>query len=312
VPPVGLVLAAIGSVQFGAALAATLFDEVGSVGATFLRTAFAAIILAVLWRPRLAHHGRRDLALAGAFGLVLGGMNLCFYLAIDRIPLGAAVTLEFVGPLGVAVALSRRRLDLVWVALAGAGIALLSGGGLSGLDPAGVGLALGAGSLWAAYILLAGRLGRAFRGGTGLTLGLAVGTVALLPAAALDGGETLLDGGALAVGLAVAVLSSAIPYSLEIEALRRMPARLFGVLMSLEPAVAALAGFLVLDQSLPWSEGLAIGLVIVASAGAALTARARDQPERRARNAVPSPAASSSNEPNPAEPSRARNVSGET
>jgi inner membrane transporter RhtA len=315
VPPVALVLAAIGSVQFGSALAATLFDDVGPVGAAFVRAGFAAIVLAALWRPRPGGHGRRSLALAALFGAVLGGMNVCFYFSIDRIPLGVAVTFEFVGPLGVAVALSRRPRDLLWVALAGAGIGLLSGGDVSGLDPAGVGLALAAGFLWGSYILLGGRLARAFPGGTGLTLALAVSTLLLLPAAAAGPGEDLLDGHALGIGFAVALLSSAVPYSLELEALRRLPARVFGVLMSLEPALAAVAGFLVLDQSLGAAESVAIALVVVASAGAALTGRAGDQrggAARRARNAEPSPAESSSKEANPSGSSRPRNVSGGT
>jgi inner membrane transporter RhtA len=272
-PPVVLVLAAVGSVQFGAALAATLFDELGAAGASFVRIALAAIVLAAFWRPRLRGHTRGELALAVVFGLLLASMNTCFYLALDRIPLGITVTLEFIGPLGVAVAASRRALDLLWVGLAGGGIAILSGWDVSDLDPAGIGLALTAGCLWGGYILLGVRIGRAFPGGNGLAVAMVVGAVAMIPAGVADAGAALARADVLGIGLAVALLSSVIPYSLELEALRRMPARVFGVLMSLEPGLGALAGFLILDQRLAGLEGLAIGLVVVASAGAAFTTR---------------------------------------
>jgi inner membrane transporter RhtA len=271
--PVLLVLTAITSVQFGAALAATLFDELGPAGASFVRVAVSAAVLLAIWRPSLAGHSRSDLALAVAFGLTLATMNTCFYLALDRIPLGITVTFEFVGPLGVAIAASRRVVDLAWVALAGAGIALLSGGDVHGLDPIGVGLALTAGVLWGCYILLGVRLGRAFPGGRGLAVAMAVGAVATAAPGVVSAGASLGDPALWGIGAAVALLSSVIPYSLELEALRTMPPRVFGVLMSLEPGVGALAGFVVLDQTLSALEGLAIGLVAVASAGAALSAR---------------------------------------
>jgi inner membrane transporter RhtA len=274
VPPVALVLAAIGSVQFGAALAATVFDEVGPVGAVFLRLVFSAVLLAAVWRPSLRARSRAELRLVLGFGLVLAAMNSCFYLALDRIPLGIAVTFEFVGPLGVAVATSRRRLDLLWVSLAAAGIALLSAGDMSGLDPAGVGFALAAGCLWAAYILLSARVGQAFPGGSGLAAALVVAAVVITPFGLVSADGELLDARIVGVGVAVGLLSSAIPYSLELEALRRMSTAVFGVLMSLEPAVGALAGFVVLDQTLGAIEALAITLVSVASAGIAWTDRA--------------------------------------
>jgi inner membrane transporter RhtA len=269
VPPVVLVLGAISSVQVGAALAKTLFDEIGPGGTVFVRVAFAALLLAIVWRPRLGGHTRGDLWLALAFGFTLAGMNLAFYSALERIPLGVTVTLEFVGPLGVAVAGSRRALDLLWVALAAAGILLLSEFGATDLDGLGVGLALLAGCLWAAYIVLSARVGRVFPGGGGLALAMLVASVPLLPVGVAEAGADLLVPWILAAGAAVAVLSSAVPYSLELEALRRMPAGLFGVLMSLEPAVAALAGFVLLGEDLAARELVAILLVVAASAGAA-------------------------------------------
>jgi inner membrane transporter RhtA len=269
VPPVVLVLGAISSVQVGAAVAKTLFDEIGPSGTVFVRVVFAALVLALVWRPRVRGRRRAEILLAVVFGFTLAAMNLAFYSALDRIPLGITVTLEFVGPLGVAVFGSRSALDLLWVALAGAGILLLSDFGSGGLDGLGVALALLAGCLWAAYILLSARVGRAFPGGSGLSLAMIVAAAVLLPVGVADAGADLLVSWILAAGAAVAVLSSAIPYSLELEALRRMPPRVFGVLMSLEPAVAALAGFVVLGEDLVARELVAILLVVAASAGAA-------------------------------------------
>jgi inner membrane transporter RhtA len=234
-----------------------------------MRIVLAAIVLAAMWRPSLRGHDRADLLLVGAFGLTLAAMNFSFYESIDRIPLGAAVTCEFVGPLGVAVYGSRRPLDLVWVALAAGGILLLATPSGSGLNAPGVILALVAGGWWAAYILLSARTGRAFPGGSGLALAMIVASVLILPVGIAQGGSDLLSGKVIGVGLAVAVLSSLIPYSFEFEALRRMPAHVFGVLMSLEPAVAALAGLVVLGEVLHAREWVAIALVVAASAGAA-------------------------------------------
>jgi len=270
VPPTGLVLAGVVSVQVGAAIAKGLFDTLGPGGIVFLRIAFAALLLLLLWRPRLSGYPRSSYLTAALFGLALAGMNFSIYLAFDRIPLGVAVTLEFVGPLSVAVVGSRRLLDLVWVSLAGAGILLLAPLGLFGsdLDPVGVGLALLAGSLWAAYILLSARTGQAFPGATGLVIALCVGSVVLAPVGINAAGTTLLEPGPLLAGFGVAVLSSAIPYSLELEALRKLPARVFGVLMSLEPAAAALVGFLILGETLGPRSIAAIVLVSAAAAGA--------------------------------------------
>lgn len=265
---ISLVLGAVLSVQIGAAVATTLFDQLGPAGTVFLRILFSALVLVAIWRPAAAAlrcAGRREIVI---FGLVLAGMNLSFYEALDRIPLGVAVTLEFVGPLGVAIASSRRRLDLAWAALAVLGIVLLSPLPGGSLDALGIGFALLAGGFWAAYIVLAARVGALLPGGAGLALAMCIGAVALVPFGIAGGGAALADPALLAGGFAVAMLSSAIPYSLELEALRRLPQGVFGVLMSLEPAVAAAVGFVLLGQGLLVRELIAIGLVVAASAGA--------------------------------------------
>jgi inner membrane transporter RhtA len=272
IPPVLLVLLAVLSVQFGAALAKSLFDEIGPGGTVFVRVLFAAIVLAAVWRPAVGGRSCADWRLIALFGLSLAGMNLAFYESLERIPLGIAVTFEFVGPLGVAIAGSRRALDLVWVVLAAAGIVLLSDFGSADLDGLGVALAFLAGSFWAAYILLSVRVGQAFPGGGGLALAMVVAAAMLAPVGVADAGSELLVPGILAVGACVAILSSAIPYTLELEALRHLPAGVFGVMMSIEPAMAALAGFIVLDEGLATRELVAILLVVAASAGAARNA----------------------------------------
>lgn len=275
VPATWLVLAAVGSVQFGAALGVTLFDEVGPLGASFLRVLLAALVLVPIARPGLQGHSRQDLVLAVGLGLSLGGMNSFFYLALDRIPQGITVTFEMVGPLTLALLLSRRALDALWVALAASGVALLSGGGFGDLDGTGIAFALAAGTLWACYIVLARRVGASFPGTSGLALAMLVAAIVTLPAGIADAGGSLLDGRVIGVGLAVALLSSVIPYSLELQALRSMPPRVFGVLMSLEPALGALAGLLVLGQRLSAIEVVAIVLVVAGSTGVAATARRR-------------------------------------
>jgi len=265
----------VGSVQLGAAIAKGLFDALGPGGTVFLRIIFAALLLIVLWRPRLRGYPRSGYLVAILFGLVLAGMNFSIYQSFDRIPLGIAVTIEFIGPLGVAVAGSRRLLDLLWVALAAAGILLLVPLGILGsvdLDPVGVVFAVLAGCLWAAYILLSQRVGSSFAGLDGLALALALGTLVMVPAGVAQGGSALLQPELLLGGLGVAVLSSLVPYSLELIALRRLAAASFGLLMSLEPAVAAVAGVLVLDQQLQLRTGVAILMVVVASAGTTVDA----------------------------------------
>ncbi len=274
-----LVLGAILSVQLGAAAATTLFDEIGPAGTVFYRLLFAAIVLLVIWRPRRSDvSGRPALALAAVFGVSLSAMNFSFYAALDRIPLGIAVTLEFVGPLGVALWASRRRADVLWVALAAAGVLLLAGPTGSSPDALGVVLALVAGAFWASYILISSRVGREFEGGRGLALAMAVAAALMVAPGLAEGGADLADPRVIGIGFAVAMLSSLIPYSLELEALRRLPVGVFGVLMSLEPGVAALVGLVALSQGLASAEAAGIALVMAASVGA-LRQPAAAQPE---------------------------------
>jgi inner membrane transporter RhtA len=269
VPSPALVLGAIGSIQVGAAFARTAFDDFGSAGTSALRLGCAAVLMLVIVRPSLRGRRRADLALVVVFGLVLGAMNLTFYAAVARIPLGIAVTVEFLGPLAVALAGSRRAVDLLWVACAGAGVVLLAHpGGASAVDGLGLALALLAGVGWATYIVLGQRMGGRFAGADGSALAMILAAVVPLGPGIAQAGGALLTWHALWVGVVVGALSSALPYTLEIEALRRIPRHVFGVLMSLEPGVAALAGFLVLGQSLRAVEIAAIALVVFASIGA--------------------------------------------
>jgi inner membrane transporter RhtA len=272
-PSGALVLGAIASVQFGAAIAATLFARIGPGGTVFLRLLFGTVVLLIAWRPQLRGHSREELALAGVFGVVLGAMNLSFYAALQRIPLGIAVSFEFVGPLTVALLGSRRRRDLLWVALAVLGILALTRGRAQGLDVLGVLLALLAGALWGCYIVVNARLGRRFEGATGLTLAMCLATLLVAPIGLVEGGSQLLAGESLLLGAGVGVLSSAIPYSFEVEALRRIAPHVFGVLMSIEPAMATLAGFLVLGQRLSARALVGIALVALASGGATRASR---------------------------------------
>ncbi|GGS28994.1 EamA family transporter [Streptomyces griseoviridis] len=276
--PVGLVLAGGLSVQFGGALAVTLMPRAGALGIVTLRLAVAAVVLLLVCRPRLRGHSRADWGTVVTFGVAMAGMNGLFYQALDRIPIGAAVTLEVLGPLALSVATSRRAVNLVWAALALGGVFLLGGGGFDGLDPAGAAFALAAGGMWAAYIVFSARTGRRFPQADGLALAMGVGAVLFLPLGVVESGTRLLDPVTLGLGAAVALLSSVLPYTLELLALRRLPAATFAVLMSLEPAIAALAGFLVLHQSLTPAQCAAIALVVAASMGAV-----RTQVGRRAR-----------------------------
>ncbi|MFC9297433.1 DMT family transporter [Streptomyces sp. NPDC057011] len=278
--PVALVISAGISVQFGAALAVMIMPKAGAAGVVTLRLAAAALVLLLLCRPKLRGYSRSDWGTVVTFGLTLAGMNGLFYQAVDRIPLGPAVTLEVLGPLALSVIVSRRLVNLLWAGLALAGVVLLSGhgggGGFGALDPAGAAFALGAGAMWAAYIVFSARTGRRFPQADGLALAMAVAALISLPLGVIEAGSALLVPSTLALGVGVAVLSSVLPYTLELLALRRLPAPTFAILMSLEPAIAATAGFLVLNQALSALDALAIALVIAASMGAV-----RSQSRRR-------------------------------
>ncbi|MFI6099107.1 EamA family transporter [Lentzea sp. NPDC051213] len=271
IPPPALVLLGIVSLQVGAALAKQLFAVAGAAGTVTLRLVFAAVVLLAIWRPSL-RMDRRTLVVVLSYGTVLAAMNLCIYHAFERIPLGAAVTIEFLGPLAVAVFGSRRWLDGVWVLLAALGVLLLTRA-QGGLVWTGVLFALAAGACWAAYIMLAAKLGSATSDGKGLALAMVVGSLIALPFGVSSAGTAMLDPIVLAAGFAVALMSSVIPYSLELEALRRMPPRVFGILMSLEPAVAALAGLVVLGEHLRPAQWVAVCCVVIASVGATRSAR---------------------------------------
>jgi threonine/homoserine efflux transporter RhtA len=313
-----LVFAGIISVQLGAGLAARMFSQAGPAGVTGLRLWWAAAIMAAFGgralartlRTVVAERAWRDLAVAVAFGLVLGVMNFSIYQSFARIPLGVAVTIEFLGPLAVAVVSSRRRLDLLWVVLAAAGVVLLTQGGvrlasgsagapgsgsagpLFGLSTTGAGLAFGliAATCWAAYILLSRATGRRFSGSSGLVIAMIVAAVLVTGPAVAQAGPALTQPGPIAEGLAVGLLSSVIPYRFELEALRRVPAGVFGIWMSLEPAVAALVGLALLGEALAGRQWLAIVLVIIASAGAARSSAGSSQPPAKLPADVPPPA----------------------
>lgn len=272
VPPQVLVLGGIASVQFGAAIASKLFAQAGPGGVVLLRLALAAVMLTAVARPAIRGRTRSDYLAVLGYGLILGVMNWCFYEALDRLPLGVAVTVEFTGPLAVAVAGSRRALDGLWVVLAGGGVVLLAlRGDNSHVSVVGVLLALAAGACWAGYILISQRVGRTWAQLDGLALALCVGTLVVIPAGIVEGGSALLRPSLLAGGVAVAILSSILPYSFELIALRRLRAATFGLLMSLEPAVAALAGVLLLSQPLRLVTTAAIVMVVAASVGTTLT-----------------------------------------
>jgi inner membrane transporter RhtA len=277
IPAVWLVLAGIISVQFGGAIAKNLFHLVPPTAMVWLRMITSAVILLLVARPRLTEHSGRDWLIVLGFGVSLMTMNWSIYQSFARIPLGIAVTIEFLGPLAVAVIGSRRLMDVIWVVLAGAGVALL---GLSrtSLSLLGVGFALLAGLSWACYILLSAQTGRRWPGISGLAMASVVGAVVLAGPAIVEAGSTLLEPTVLALGLAVGLLSSVIPYSVELMALRRIPPRVFGILMSLEPAAAAVAAMIVLGEFLTLIQWLAMACVVIASIGATRTAQPPDEP----------------------------------
>ena len=266
-PPLLLVLAAIASVQFGGALAATLVPDIGAGGSVLLRLLFATTILWCLARPRVRGHSGRAWRAVVGFGLALGLMNLAFYESLARLPIGVAVTIEFLGPLTLATVLSRRARDLAAVGAAGVGVILIAEAlrtPLADLEWAGMGLAAVAGTCWAAYILASRQVGREFAQLDGLALAMAVALIVVLPfGVGSVQGWTLVD---VAKGLGIAVMSSVLPYSLELAALRHLNPKVFGILLSLEPAAAALAGLLVLDQRLRPGQLGGMALVVLASA----------------------------------------------
>ncbi|MFB9833769.1 EamA family transporter [Actinoallomurus acaciae] len=271
VPPPALILLGIVSVQVGAGLAKNLFARSSPDAVVMMRLLTSAVVLGVAYRSALRDlrrlHSWRDIGVAALFGLTLAGMNACFYQALARLPLGIAVTVEFLGPLSVSILSSRRRLDLVWALLALGGVTLLARGE-GDVTITGVAFALLAAAGWAFYILLSGATGRRFAGSSGLAVASVVGAAVMLPIGVGTAGAKLLDPELLIVAAGVGLLSSVIPYTLELEALRRMSARLFGILMSIEPAVAAVVGLVFLGEMLYWREWLAIGLVIAACVGA--------------------------------------------
>ncbi|GAA2591218.1 EamA family transporter [Actinomadura fulvescens] len=279
VPPPALILFGILSVQLGAGLAKHMFDRISPDAIVLMRLGTSAIVLGFLGRRALRtvlrDHSRSDLAVAVGFGLTLALMNYSIYQSFSRIPLGVAVTIEFLGPLMVSIVASRRLRDVVWALLAFGGVVMLARGGE--LDLVGIGFAVLAGACWAGYILLSVATGKRFSGSTGLAVASIVGTLAMAPIGVASGGSALLSPELLLIGLGVGLLSSVIPYTLELEALRRMPARVFGILMSLEPAVAALIGVLLLGEILSGRQWLAIGCVVVACVGA--TRGQKDPPE---------------------------------
>jgi inner membrane transporter RhtA len=258
-----------------------LFPSAGALGMVTLRLVFSAAILLGIARPRLRGHRASHWAAAIAFGIVLAGMNATFYEALTRLPLGTTVTIEVLGPLVLSVVVSRRVTSWLWAVLAFGGVALLGRGDFTGLDLVGVAFAFGAAALWACYILLSSRVGSRFPQLDGLAIAMSVGAIVMLPFGLLTAGPALAQPNILLLGLAVAVLSSTIPYALELLALRRIPASTFSILMSLAPAIAATAGFVILRQRADLFELLAIVLVVAASIGAVRAAA------RHARRSLP-------------------------
>jgi len=272
--PVAAILLAMVSIQAGASLAKSLFPVMGPVGGTTLRLIIAALLLAAVYRPWRGRSLRGSWPATVGYGLSLGFMNLFYYLALERVPMGVVVAIEFLGPLGVAIAVSRRTVDFAWIALAVLGLLLLLpvAPGAAALDPLGLVFALLAGLGWALYIVFGTRAG-SDHGGRSVAIGMIVGAVAITPVGAAVSGAALFAWQWLPLALVVAILSSALPYTLEMYAMTRMPTRVFGVFMSVEPAIAALVGLVVLGEVLAPGQWVAIGCVMLASFGSALTAR---------------------------------------
>jgi inner membrane transporter RhtA len=280
-PASALLIGSIISIQCGSALATSLFSRCGVAGTAFLRCTFAALVLLAMTRPRLRGRARVDLAWLVVFGLLLAGMNVTFYEAIDRLPLGIVVTVEFLGPLTVATVFSRRRRDLIWIALAAAGVAAFAGlPGGGALDTTGLAFAFAAGACWGSYVLVAKRVGRSWQGSEGLAVSMAVTAVVLAPLGIASGGVRLVDPGLLLLAALVGVFSGAIPFALELAALRRLTATSYGVLTSLEPAVAGAVGLVLLGQRPRTTEIVAAALVVIASIGATRSATVPPGPAR--------------------------------
>lgn len=273
IPPIPAVLLSIISVQCGAAIAKGLFPEIGAAATASLRIGLSAIILLIAFRPNLGKLNAKQWKYVTLYGLSLGAMNMVFYMAIERIPIGLGVTLEFVGPLVLAIFSSKKAIDFIWVVLAAIGIALIAPWTSNGLNLTGVLLALLAGGFWAAYIILGGRISKIMKGGEAVAVGMLFATLLILPFGIFSGGLNQLSPKLLGLGAALALLSSAIPFTLEINALKQLPARTFSILMSLEPAMAALAAFVFLQEYLSVTECIAVACVVIASAGSSFTAR---------------------------------------
>jgi inner membrane transporter RhtA len=269
---VGLVGVGLVCQEVGASFAVLLFPSVGAVGMVSLRLAFSALVLLAVARPSLRGYTRADVVTVVAFGVALALMNALFYEALARVPLGATVTIEVLGPLVLSVVISRRASSWLWAVLAFVGVALLGRGSFGALDPVGVVFAFGAASMWAAYILLSSRTGGRFPRLDGLAIAMTIGAVITVPFGVATAGPAIMQPGILLLGAAVALLSSTIPYALELVALRRLPSATFSILMSLTPAIATAAGFLILRQQLTWIAFVAIAVVITASIGAVLSA----------------------------------------
>ena len=268
---VGLVAIGLICQEVGASFAVLLFPSVGAIGMVSLRLAFSAIVLLAIARPRLRGHSRNDWLTVIAFGITLALLNALFYEALARVPLGATITIEVLGPLVLSVVMSRRASSWLWAVLAFAGVVILSQGSFGDLDPVGVAFAFGAAAMWAGYILLSAGTGTRFPRLDGLALAMTVGAVITVPFGIASAGPVIFQPGILLLGAAVAVLSSTIPYTLELIALRRLPSATFSILMSLTPAIATAAGFLILGQKFTGVAFAAIGLVIAASIGAVVS-----------------------------------------
>lgn len=271
--PVPAVLLAIISVQCGAAIAKTLFPTIGSAGTASMRIGISALILLLAYRPNLKIITAKQWKLVIPYGLSLGAMNLIYYIAIERIPIGLAVTLEFVGPLLLAIAGSKRLVDYCWVLLAAIGILLIAPWTNDRLDPVGIICALLAGAFWSAYIVLGGKVSKIMNDGDAVTIGMLFAALLVLPFGFLESGLNNLTPKLFGIGIALALLSSAIPFTLEMKALGKLPPRTFSILMSLEPAAASICAFIFLKESLNFYEILAVVCVVIASAGSTLTSK---------------------------------------